>query len=222
MSLSFAIIREGKVGLGGSTGAMLARSMEGLRTLVDRSVAEFRLETGGLKLEAISLLQFMEEMQVSGAVHADGYGVQLTVHPVDRELMVDGDWQLLSSAVSNLLQNAFKFSRAHGHVSLGTCLRADRVSIDIGDECGGLPQGKAEQLFRSLTQNGASVRVSVSGLPARGTRPRDRWRDPRARYPRHRLRLHRRLADTPGGARVRSLIGARTTRGDLQRGIGAS
>ena len=91
MSLSFAIIREGKVGLGGSTGAMLARSMAGLCTLVDRSVAEVRMEAGTLKLEPISLQQFIEEMQVTGSAHAEGYGVQLTVHPIDNDVMIDGD-----------------------------------------------------------------------------------------------------------------------------------
>jgi signal transduction histidine kinase len=155
MTLSFAIIREGKVGLGGSTGAMLARSMSGLCALVDRSVAEVRLEAGAPKLEAISMVEFIEEMQVSGSVHAEGYGLQLTVHPVDRDLMIDGDWQLLASAVSNLLQNAFKFSRPQGHISLTTRVTADRVLIEVGDECGGLPPGKAQDLFRPFVQGSA-------------------------------------------------------------------
>jgi len=162
MTHSFAIIRDGKVGFGGSTGAMLARSMSGLCALVDRSVAEVRLEAGKPKLESISMVEFIEEMQVSGAVHAEGYGLQLTVHPVDRDIMIDGDWQLLASAVSNLLQNAFKFSRAHGHVSLITRVTADRVLIDVCDECGGLPPGKAQDLFRPFTQ--ASADRSGLGL----------------------------------------------------------
>jgi signal transduction histidine kinase len=156
MTLAFAIIRDGKVGLSGSTGAMLARSMSGLCALVDRSVAEVRLETGSPKLEAIQMVEFIEEMQVSGAVHAEGYAIQLTVHPVDRDLVIDGDWQLLASAVSNLLQNAFKFSRPHGHVSLTTRVAAGRVLIEVSDECGGLPTGRAEVLFRPFVQESAN------------------------------------------------------------------
>jgi signal transduction histidine kinase len=155
MKLSLAIIREGKVGIGGSTGAMLARSVSGLSSLVDRSVAVVRLETGIAKLQSISVVDFMEEMQVSGALHAEGYGLHFTMHPVDRDLRIDGDWQLLASAVSNLLQNAFKFSKAHGHVSLTTRSNADRILIDVRDECGGLPPGKAENLFRPFTQGSA-------------------------------------------------------------------
>jgi signal transduction histidine kinase len=155
MTLAFAVIREGKVGLGGSTGAMLARSMSGLCALVDRSVAEVRLEADKPKLRPISMVEFMEEMQISGAVHAEGYGLQLTVHPVDRNLMIDGDGHLLASAVSNLLQNAFKFSRPHGCVSLSTRVTADRVLIEVSDECGGLPPGRAQDLFHPFVQGSA-------------------------------------------------------------------
>ncbi|HWZ87208.1 MAG TPA: ATP-binding protein, partial [Polyangiaceae bacterium] len=61
---------------------------------------------------------------------------------------------------SNLLQNAFKYSRPRGHVALTTRITSDRVLIDISDECGGLPRGKAEEMFRPFTQ-GSSDR---SGL----------------------------------------------------------
>jgi signal transduction histidine kinase len=162
MTLSLAIIREGRVGLGGSTGAMLVRSVSALSALVDRSVAEVRLEAGIARLQRVSMVEFMEEMKVSGALHAEGYGLQFTMYPVDRDLMIDADRHLLASAVSNLLQNAFKFSRAHGHVSLATRFTADRVLIDVCDECGGLPPGKAQNLFRPFTQ--ASTNRSGLGL----------------------------------------------------------
>ena len=156
MTLTFAVIREGKVGLSGSTGAMLARSLSGLCALVDRSVAEVRLDAGTPKIGPISLRDFLEEMQVSAAVHAEAYGLQLIVHPVAQDLLIDADWQLLASAVSNLLQNAFKFSRPQGCVSLVTRLDADRVLIDVCDQCGGLPPGKIQNLFRPFIQESAN------------------------------------------------------------------
>jgi signal transduction histidine kinase len=159
-TLSFAIIKEGKVGLGGSTAAMHARSLSGLCALVDRSVAEVRLEAGMPQLERVSMVEFIEEIKVGAALHAAGHDLQLTVRPVDSDLAIDADRQLLASAVSNLLQNAFKFTRPNGKVSLITRATADRVLIDVCDECGGLPAGKAEVLFRPLHQ-GSSDR---SGL----------------------------------------------------------
>jgi signal transduction histidine kinase len=131
---------------------MLARSISGLSVLVEGALTEVRSEAGTPKLEPISLANFIAEMQAAGAVHAQRRGLQLTVHPVDRELFINGDWQLLASAVSNLLQNAFKFTKPHGHVSLSTRVARDRVLIEVSDECGGLPPGKAEELFRPFTR----------------------------------------------------------------------
>lgn len=164
MTLAFAIMREGKVGLSGSTGAMLERSIAGLCALVDRSVAEVLAETAQPKLVQISMLQFMKEMQISGAVHAEKYGLQLTVHPVDRELTVVGDWLLLASAVSNLLQNAFKFSRARGSVSLRTRVTSERVLIDVSDECGGLAVDQTHELFRPFLRGSANQSRPGLGL----------------------------------------------------------
>ena len=54
----------------------------------------------------------------------------------------------------NLLQNAFKFSHRKGHVSLTARVVADRVLIEVEDECGGLPDGRAEELFQPFAQRG--------------------------------------------------------------------
>jgi signal transduction histidine kinase len=159
-TLSFALIRDGKVGIDGSTAAMHARSLSGLSALVDRTVAEVRLEAGKPRLERVSVSDFIAEVEVSATMQAEGYGLRLTVDAVDSDVTIDADWQLLSSAVSNLLQNAFKFTRAGGHVTLTTHATADRVLIDVCDECGGLPPGKAEDLFQPFTRRS----VDRSGL----------------------------------------------------------
>jgi len=88
---------------------------------------------------------------------------------------VDADEQVLSAAISNLLQNAFKFSHPHGHVSLRTTATADRVLIEVEDECGGLPPGKAEDLFVPYSQRnakrtglGLGLTISRKGVEAMG------------------------------------------------------
>jgi signal transduction histidine kinase len=63
---------------------------------------------------------------------------------------------MIASAVSNLLQNAFKFSRPDGTVTLSARAADDRILIDVEDECGGLPDGKAEELFRPFEQKGSN------------------------------------------------------------------
>ena len=90
-------------------------------------------------------------------------------------MTLEGDRQILAAAVGNLLQNAFKFSRAHGHVSLAITATVDRVLIDVEDECGGLPPGKAEELFlpyqqRSADRTGLGLGLTISrkGVEANG------------------------------------------------------
>jgi signal transduction histidine kinase len=55
----------------------------------------------------------------------------------------------------NLVQNAFKFTRSNSLVSLTTHATADRVVIEIADECGGLGAGDTENLFRAFEQRGS-------------------------------------------------------------------
>jgi len=159
-TLSFDVIKRGAVGLGGSTSAVHARSLAGLSTLVERSLAEVRLEAGTPRLQRLVLAEFIEEVDLVARMQAEGLGIKLLVSPVDRDLVVEADRQLLASAVSNLLQNAFKFTRPHSEVSLITHATPDNVLIEIQDQCGGIPDGKAEELFHPFTQAG----VDRSGL----------------------------------------------------------
>jgi hypothetical protein len=154
--LSFDVIKRGAVGLGGSTSAIHARSLAGLRGLADRSLAEVRLEAGQARLELMHLAEFIEEVQMSAALEAQGHHVQFQVDAVDPELAIEADRQLLASALSNLLQNAFKYSHAGGTVRLSTSATEAEVRIDVADACGGLPPGTAEALFQPFERAGAS------------------------------------------------------------------
>src|ERR1700694_6071713 len=75
--------------------------------------------------------------------------------------VVLADPQLLASAFFNLLQNAFKYSVPHGHVAVRTLCGDERVTIEVEDECGGLPGKDAEDLF---TPFGERRRKDRSGL----------------------------------------------------------
>lgn len=180
--LAFLAIERGKVTLTGATGAVLGRSLIGLRELIDRSLADVRLTEGlQVKRESISLRELLDETQISAALEAKSKGLTFAISPVDGTLFVDGDRQMLSSAVANLLQNAFKFTRPYGHVSLTAHAAADRVLIDIEDECGGLPPGKTEELFQPFQQQssfraeaGLGLSISRRAVEANGGKVRVR------------------------------------------------
>jgi signal transduction histidine kinase len=134
---------------------MHALSLSRLRTLVDRSLAEVRLGAGIANIEQVSLFEFIAELTVNARISAEERGQCLTVGSVASDVVVDVDRQLLASAVSNLLQNAFKFTPPGGDVALLTHATQHRVSIEICDGCGGLPSGSAESLFHPFMQRSA-------------------------------------------------------------------
>jgi signal transduction histidine kinase len=165
--LTFQTIKKGSVGLGGSTSALLGRSLMRLSTLIDSSLAHVRIESGLHASERVSVREFMEEVEVSATMEAHGRDVALAVTTVERGIDVMVDRPLLAAAVANLLQNAFKFTRPHGRVSLKASSDNDRVLIEVADECGGLPPGKADELFRPFEQrshnrSGLGLGLSIS------------------------------------------------------------
>jgi signal transduction histidine kinase len=152
-TLALLAIKEGKIGVAGATGAVLDRSLVGLRILIDRSLTEVRMSAGmPVQVRLFSLADFIAEVRLSSSLEAKVRQCVLKVSIVDPTLAVDGDRDLLLSAVGNLLQNAFKFTRYGSEVRLHTRTTADRIFIDIEDHCGGLPPGDADKMFYPFMQ----------------------------------------------------------------------
>jgi signal transduction histidine kinase len=153
-TLSVDLIKSGQVSVGGSTSLVLDRSLIGLRNLLNRSLADVRLDAGIKRMERISVSDLIEDVEVGASLQARSRGVRFDVTSVERNVIIKGDRQILEAAVSNLLQNAFKFTRENGLVSLLATATPDRVLFDVADECGGLPPGNPEDLFRPFEQQG--------------------------------------------------------------------
>jgi signal transduction histidine kinase len=155
-TLSLAAVRTGNVGLTGATGAMLDRSLVGMRNLIDRSLADVRVAAGlGGQHKIFSLADFIGEIQLSAALEARVRECGFSVCEVDKQLALKAHRELLLSAVGNLLQNAFKFTRDHGEVRLNAYAAADRIRIEVEDRCGGLPPGTLQKMFVPFTQLGS-------------------------------------------------------------------
>jgi signal transduction histidine kinase len=155
-TLAVAAIKRGGVGLTGATGAVLDLSLVGMSNLIDRSLAEVRIEAGmPVRYRLISLADFIADVKISASLESDVYGCALNVSVIDPTLAVDADRSMLFSAVGNLLQNAFKFSGPGAEVKLNAYAESDRVVISVEDRCGGLPPGIEETMFLPFTQSGA-------------------------------------------------------------------
>jgi signal transduction histidine kinase len=155
-TLSFEAIRRGAVGTGGSVSAMHARSLGRLHELVERAMAEVRLDANVIALEHLAVASLVEEAEADAVIQARARAIEVSVSPVDEHLVVNVDRALLLGAMTNLLHNALKFTRPRSLVSLITRATADRVRISVEDQCGGLPAGDADELFQRFKQRSAN------------------------------------------------------------------
>jgi hypothetical protein len=153
--IAFEILKTGNVGVAGSTGAVLHRSLAGARALIGRSLAEVRLTQHIQNREQFLVSEFIEELAPAATVNANAGGIGLSVMSVEDGVAIEADRQVLAAVVGNLLQNAFKFTRPRTTVTLTVRASAERVLIEIHDECGGLPEGNVDELFRPFEQRSA-------------------------------------------------------------------
>ena len=164
--LALSAIKEGSVGLTGATGAVLDRSLVALRTLIDRSLSEART-TARMppRNRLFSVAGLIAEVHLSASLEARVNDCSLTVSSVASDLALDADREMVLSALSNLLQNAFKFSHPLTEVTLSVIASGDRILIEVEDKCGGLPSGDVERIFLPFTQSGVNKTGLGLGLP---------------------------------------------------------
>jgi signal transduction histidine kinase len=143
--VAFEVLKTGNVGVSGSTGAVLQRSLLGLRNLIAHSLDEVRMSKGTLNPRRIELPLFISDVAAAAALEASARGITFSVGPIPEELTIDADPQILAAVLGNLLQNAIKFTRPDTEVTLRLRTRDGRLLIEVGDECGGLPGMAAGQ-----------------------------------------------------------------------------
>lgn len=149
--LSFEVLRATGAGVASDRGQVLRRSLNDLRTLINRSLSNVRAEHDR---EAIAVEEFINEIEAAATLEAHDRGIRLVVPSVPDGLVVEADRHELSAALRNVVQNAVKFTRPGTTVALRVRPSADRVRIEVQDECGGLPGGRSDDLFRPFEQRG--------------------------------------------------------------------
>lgn len=124
-----------------------------LSALVTRSMVEVRAAAGEpQKHQVFSLSSFVAEARDAASLDASSRECDFTVMPIDTSIAIRGDRDRLLSALTNLLQNAFKFTHRHTEVVLNTYASGNRAIIEVTDHCGGLSPGTIETMFTPFTQ----------------------------------------------------------------------
>ncbi|MFT3726337.1 MAG: HAMP domain-containing sensor histidine kinase [Terricaulis sp.] len=112
--------------------------------------------TGNWKLEPVEATPILRELVEFYEPAAEEQGLTLRGQISD-DLVVRGDQSLFTQAVSNLIENALKYTQAGGHVELRAQRRADgRIEIDVLDDGPGIsPTDRDRVLERFVRLEGA-------------------------------------------------------------------
>jgi signal transduction histidine kinase len=145
--LTYDALASGSVGIHGSTGTLLGTSLRRMRLLIDRTLSDVRIDSGVHPSVPVPVSELFEEIEVVATLEPNERHIQLAIEGGPFAMSVSGDHQILASALANLVQNAFKFTRPSGRVTLRATTVRKRVHIQVEDACGGLPPGKAERMF---------------------------------------------------------------------------
>jgi two-component system sensor histidine kinase KdpD len=161
-----------------------------MNALIDNPLDMARLQAGRVQLN--HQWQPLEEVVGSAlqAVEATLAGRAVTVSLAEDLPLVHIDAVLLERVLSNLLENAGKYTPAGSPVEIGARVREEVVEVWVDDHGPGVPEGRREAVFQlfergareSATPGSASDWPSA-GPPSRPTAAASGWRSAPAAAP---------------------------------------
>jgi signal transduction histidine kinase len=148
------MIKQGLVGTSGSTARVLEANLSRMRHLIDRSLSEVRMRADPhVHVETFYLNALVDQILLTARSEAQKKHQILKSENVD-DIELSTDRQLLLAAIANLIQNAIKYSRDGGRITLSAEASAGIVTIGIEDECGGLDIALIKNLFKPFVSGG--------------------------------------------------------------------
>jgi signal transduction histidine kinase len=163
--IAFNVLHTGRVGITGSTGTVLKRSLDELKALITGALSEVRMTQPVAEAQRILVSDLIDEVAATAKLEAALSEVTFVVVPVDRTLAIEVDPKVMAAVIANLIQDAFKFTRPNSIVTLRADANAERVLIQVQDQCGGLlgAGARAGELSRPLEeQDRSDIRIGLA------------------------------------------------------------
>ena len=140
----------------------IASEAQRLTAIVDTLLSVARLEAGDLQVELVptDLRAVVSDVVTNVQQSADVNGHRFVVHLPDEPLAASADREKLEQILTNLLDNAVKYSPGGGTVTVEAHRRPGRVEVRIVDEGQGIPEAERDRIFskfhRADTQGGGA------------------------------------------------------------------
>jgi PAS domain S-box-containing protein len=145
---------------------MMERQLRHLVRLVDDLLDIARISSGKveLKKERVALKNVLSSAVETSMPLITAGGHTLEVHVPEGSLQLVADATRLAQVVSNLLNNAAKYTPQGGHIELSVRREASRVAIAVSDTGVGIAPESLPEVFEMFTQVGRNRDRSQGGL----------------------------------------------------------
>ncbi len=148
--------------------AMLERQVRHLARLVDDLLDASRLSRGKVRLErkALDLAALVRTTAEDRRAAVEAAGLTLMVAVPDAPVPVDGDETRLAQVLTNLLDNAVKFTEAGGRIEVGLSVEPGgrRAVLRVADTGVGIEAALLRTLFEPFRQADRSLERTKGGL----------------------------------------------------------
>lgn len=145
---------------------MVERQVKHLARLVDDLLDISRITSGSIRLrkEVVSLANIVERAVESNRTLLDSRGHRLTVRLPEEPVRLEADPARLEQILSNLLNNAARYTMPGGQIWVTAAREGDEVEIHVRDTGIGVPPDVLERVFEPFMQSDESLARSDGGL----------------------------------------------------------
>ncbi|MEA2604143.1 MAG: hypothetical protein QOF89_5135 [Acidobacteriota bacterium] len=145
---------------------VIGRQVEQLTRLVDDLLDISRITRGKIELrqERVELSAILDRALETSRPLIEASRHHLAVIVPEEPLSLLADVTRMAQVVSNLLNNAAKYTRAGGHVELSAEREADHAVIRVKDDGIGIPPEMRPRVFDMFTQVDTSLERAQGGL----------------------------------------------------------
>jgi signal transduction histidine kinase/ActR/RegA family two-component response regulator len=145
---------------------IVKRQVNQLSRLVDDLLDVSRISQGrvDLKMEVIEVDKLIDMARETVAPLLREKQHELTIVRAHEPVYVKGDSGRLVQALSNVLNNAAKYTDAHGQIRVRAEARAELVAIEIADNGAGISADLLPRVFELFTQSERTLDRAQGGL----------------------------------------------------------
>jgi signal transduction histidine kinase/ActR/RegA family two-component response regulator len=145
---------------------MMERQLSQMVRLIDDLLDVSRITRGKLALrkERVELSAVIRDAVETARPHIDAWGHELDVHLPQDPVYLDADPVRLAQVLSNLLNNAAKYTERGGRISVFAEQRNGTVDLAVRDTGIGIPPESLTSIFEMFAQVQGSLERSHGGL----------------------------------------------------------